>query len=723
MKSIFLILLIASSLSTFAQNSIRFKVMEENGTPLVGVNVIIVGTVTGATSNQDGVVKFSNLADEGNDFRFSFLGFEEKLISLSFPEDHNKLIEVELEEDEEELEEVIIATTRSSRTIEDIPTRIEAITGEELSEKANMNSTNIGMLLRETTGIIMQQTSLSSGNLSIRIQGLDGRYTQLLKDGFPLYGGFAGGLSIMQIPPLDLKQVELIKGSSSTLYGGGAIAGLVNLITITPEDDPELNIMLNLTSALGITGNAFYAQRYGKTGLSIYTSANKQIEYDPDDDGFSNIPSVQSFTVNPRFYVYFNPNTELYIGLNTTFDNRTGGDMEVLKGNVNEDHTYSEQNVSQRYSSQLGFINNTESRTITLKNSFNYFNRELTIPGYRFNGEQLSGFTELVYSLHKRKSTEWQFGLNHYLEMFREDKVDSIIARDYTYNTLGGFVQNTCYFGPLFTLELGLRTDYNVQYGVFVLPRVSMLFRINEKLAMRLGGGMGYKLPTIFTEEAERIKFENIEPLVIEDVLPETSIGGNFDINYKTIFLREFTFSINQLFFVTGLNNSLVLRESSTEDTYYYENADGPVISFGFETNTKFTYNDFKLFLNYAYTNTQLNYDNINNQKPLTPYHKAGFILFYEKEDNLSIGYELYYTGNQFDEFYDKKTDFWTMGIMVMKQLGKFSVFINFENFTNVLQTDFEPLVIPPYTDPIFPEIWAPTDGFIINGGFKFSVW
>jgi iron complex outermembrane receptor protein len=307
--------------------------------------------------------------------------------------------------------------------------------------------------------------------------------------------------------------------------------------------------------------------------------------------------------------------------------------------------------------------------------------------------------------------------------MFREDKVDSIIARDYTYNTLGGFVQNTCYFGPLFTLELGLRTDYNVQYGVFVLPRVSMLFRINEKLAMRLGGGMGYKLPTIFTEEAERIKFENIEPLVIEDVLPETSIGGNFDINYKTIFLREFTFSINQLFFVTGLNNSLVLRESSTEDTYYYENADGPVISFGFETNTKFTYNDFKLFLNYAYTNTQLNYDNINNQKPLTPYHKAGFILFYEKEDNLSIGYELYYTGNQFDEFYDKKTDFWTMGIMVMKQLGKFSVFINFENFTNVLQTDFEPLVIPPYTDPIFPEIWAPTDGFIINGGFKFSVW
>ena len=80
--------------------------------------------------------------------------------------------------------------------------------------------------------------------MSIRIQGLDGRYTQILKDGMPIYGGFAGGLSIMQIPPLDLKQVELIKGSNSTLYGGGAIAGIVNLITIKPTDKPVLDLIV-----------------------------------------------------------------------------------------------------------------------------------------------------------------------------------------------------------------------------------------------------------------------------------------------------------------------------------------------------------------------------------------------------------------------------------------------------------------------------------------------
>ena len=136
--------------------------------------------------NADGGVLAFGVANDGTLQDLSSL--DEKLseyrnLYVDFIEPHGNI----------KLEEVVIAATRSSRTIQDIPTRIEAITGEELGEKAAMNSTNIGMLLRETTGVHMQQTSLSSGNMSIRIQGLDGRYTQILKDGMPLYGGFAGG--------------------------------------------------------------------------------------------------------------------------------------------------------------------------------------------------------------------------------------------------------------------------------------------------------------------------------------------------------------------------------------------------------------------------------------------------------------------------------------------------------------------------------------------------
>ena len=255
------ILTLASGVISYSQNSVNFKISDESGAPLIGATILIEGTTAGTITDKKGLASFDNFPDGNVKFEISFIGYEEYKITLRFPTDNKKTIELILKESEEELEEVIISATRSSRTIEDIPTRIEAITEEELGEKAAMNSSNIGMLLQETTGVQMQQTSLSSGNLSIRIQGLDGRYTQILKDGFPLYGGFAGGLSIMQIPPLDLKQVELIKGSNSTLYGGGAIAGLVNLVTITPTDKPELDFLFNQTSASGTTGNGFYAQK------------------------------------------------------------------------------------------------------------------------------------------------------------------------------------------------------------------------------------------------------------------------------------------------------------------------------------------------------------------------------------------------------------------------------------------------------------------------------
>ena len=134
------------------------------------------------------------------------------------------------------LNEVTVQTTRTGSRLRASTTRIEAIAPDELDEKSTMKPGDIRMLLNESTGITTQTTSAVSGLASLRIQGLDGRYTQILKDGMPLYTGFSGSLGILQIAPLDLKQVEYIKGSASTLYGGGAIAGLVNLITKTPSE-------------------------------------------------------------------------------------------------------------------------------------------------------------------------------------------------------------------------------------------------------------------------------------------------------------------------------------------------------------------------------------------------------------------------------------------------------------------------------------------------------
>ncbi|MEM9937099.1 MAG: TonB-dependent receptor, partial [Bacteroidota bacterium] len=588
-RLIIITFLLACCMRVFSQHMLQVIVKDaDSDASLVGVTVRVEGETIGARTDSGGVAILRDIPSGSQHLIFSYVGYESHEEAYVFPLSSDQPVTIFMEEGHE-MEEVLVTATRSSRTIEDIPTRIEFLGAEELSEKAVMNSTNIAMLLRESTGIQMQQTSASSANQSIRIQGLDGRYTQILKDGFPLFGGFAGGLSIMQIPPLDLKQVEVIKGSSSTLYGGGAIAGLINLVSKKPEEDaPDLSLMLNQTSASGTTLNGFYAQKFGETGVSFYASANRQEPYDPNDDGFSDIPKVRSLTLNPRFFWYPDENTTLWVGLNTTFEDRMGGDLKVIDGQEDAEHVFSEQNVSKRISTQLAFDKTfSNSSELRFRNSIGFFDREVTIPDYQFKGEQVASFSEVSYSTGNEVS-QWVVGANLVTDRFKEDPLNTASIRDYENTTFGGFLQNTWDPKGIFTLESGLRTDYNPDYGAFFLPRLSLLFKLNNQLSGRFGGGLGYALPTIFTEEAEALTFRGILPINRNSTEAETSAGANFDLNYQTVIGEKLTLSINQLFFYTQLNNSLVLREETVNDNFVFENADGAIDSWGFESNVKF---------------------------------------------------------------------------------------------------------------------------------------
>jgi iron complex outermembrane receptor protein len=268
-KALFLSTLTLFAFAVHAQHAIRLFVKENSGkAPLAGATARIGTLNKTAIADSLGLVLFTNLAAGTYSIKVSYAGLEEKEITVPVPQPDSTNIEVVLEGKEQE-EEVVVTTTRANRSISDIPTRVETISGEELTEKGNMKPGDIRMLLNESTGIQTQQTSATSYNSSIRIQGLDGRYTQLLRDGFPLYAGFSGGLSLMQIAPLDLKQVEVIKGSASTLYGGGAIAGLVNLVSKTPAAERELRFIANATSAKGLDLSGFYSQRFSNIGVTV----------------------------------------------------------------------------------------------------------------------------------------------------------------------------------------------------------------------------------------------------------------------------------------------------------------------------------------------------------------------------------------------------------------------------------------------------------------------
>lgn len=719
MKTLLLIGTMTAFSIVHAQNTFNATVLDaDTQEALVGVNVFFETLDKGSVTDLDGVVTIENLPSGTFEIRVSYVGYQEEELEVILPQ--VTPLTILLESGSEELETVTVTTTRSSRLIQDLPTRLEAITAEELGEKAFMNSTNISMLLRESTGIQMQQTSANSANQSIRIQGLDGRYTQLLKDGFPIFGGFAGGLSIMQIPPLDLKQVEIIKGSASTLYGGGAIAGLVNLISRTPEEEPNLELMVSQTQALGSTLNAFYAQQYGKAGFTLYTAGNLQQVYDVNDDSFSDLPEVRNIAINPTFYYSFDDRSHLRVGINSSFENRLGGDVVAIENQPSGEHPFTEENRSARLASQASFQKQyTEQASLTVRNSINYFDRAIEIPDFTFAGQQLASFSEVTYAT-SSEQIDWVFGANVYTDKFEEERFADNPLRDYSNITVGLFSQNIWSLTEKTALETGLRVDYNTDYDWFVLPRINLLLNLNEHWTARIGGGMGYKLPTVFSEEAEFRAFQNILPIAINGTKAETSLGGNLDVNYKTILFDDVSFSINNLLFYTQLYDPLILLQQANNE-FLFVNADGNTNSKGLETNVKFSFRDFKLYLQYAFIDARLNYNGIDRQKPITPRHNAGGIVMYESE-KWRLGYEVYFTGGQVLSDFSAVNDFVTMGFLAARQLGRFSVFVNFENFTDTRLSNYQSTVIPPLTNPSFPEIWAPTDGFIFTAGVKWTI-
>jgi len=707
-----------------AQNTLRAVIKDaKTQEPLIGATASITATAQGAVSDTSGTVILSNIPDGKQTIKFTYVGYEPRIDTLDFPLLQEQTLTILLmpagKGEGQELEAVVIGATRTSRTIATIPTRVEVISGEELDEKGNMKPGDIRMMLAESTGIQTQQTSATSGNSSIRIQGLDGRYTQIIRDGFPLYSGFSGGLGLLQVAPLDLKQVEVIKGSSSTLYGGDAIAGLVNLVSKTPTKNRQLNMLLNGTSAKGLDASLFYGQKFDKIGATIYAAYNHGTPYDPANIGLSAIPRFSRYTLNPKLFFYFNDRTTLITGINGTIEDRIGGDMQYLDGKGSPEHSYFERNKTGRYSSQIELdhtINANEKWTI--KNSVSYFDRSIALPDYLFSGVQVSSYSEANYSK-KGERADWVAGLNFLTDNFTEDRNSTFPLRNYRYNTIGGFVQNTWDATRFLTVETGLRGDYHNVYGFFLLPRVSVLVNFNEHLSSRLGGGLGYKSPTVFTEDAERIDFRNVLPIDVANTKAERSYGANYDLNYRTgLFDNRVSLSINQLFFYTRIADP-ILFVPLANSTYQYQQPGGDLHTQGTETNVKLTYNNFKLFLGYTYSDVRQHIGGVFSAYPLVSKNRLNNVLVYEKEDDFKIGAEAYYFSPQKLNDGTSGRGYWTTGLMLEKTWKRFSLFINFENLTDTRQTKFGPIYTGSITDPQFTDIYAPLDGFVVNGGVK----
>ena len=302
---------------------IRVEVFTTND-PVAGADVVAHGTTTSTDDEGRVTIRVPFGTTQVTVIAEGYLAVTAS-VEVSDSDEHVLRINL-IEQPSLEEEVTVVASTRTNRRIEDQPLRVEVLNREEIEEKMLMTPGDIVMMLNEMGGMRVQTTSPSLGAASIRIQGMQGRYTRFLSDGLPLYGNQPSGLGLLQIPPMDLGQVEVIKGVASALYGAGAMGGVVNLLSRRPGKEPEREFLINQSTEGATDGVLWLSSPLSESwGVTFLGGGHRQNQTDGDGDGWADLAHYERAVARPRFYWNDDEGQSLFVTIGTTVENRSGG--------------------------------------------------------------------------------------------------------------------------------------------------------------------------------------------------------------------------------------------------------------------------------------------------------------------------------------------------------------------------------------------------------------
>lgn len=638
-------------------------------------------------------------------------GFLPASTTIAVDEAREWIVSIELQPQETLEEEITVYATRSDRRLQDSPLRVETLAREEIEEKMLMTPGDIVMMLNEMGGLRVQTTSPSLGAASVRIQGMNGRYTRFLSDGLPLFGQQGGGLGLLQIPPMDLGQVEVIKGASSALYGAGAMGGVINLISRRPRDKPIHEILFN-QSTLGATDvPVFLAARLSPHWSgSLLAGAHWQSRNDIDDDGWADLAGYGRGVVRPRFYWDGGGGRTALLTGGVTYENRDGG---TLPGAVlpATGAPYLEALDTRRYDfgGNLQFL--VGSRTVV--------SSRFSVSSQRHNhtfGEVLENdrddmlFGEIAIRGTAGRHT-WVGGVAAEREAYHPRDVPRFA---YEYITPAVFLQDDFDVARWLSVSASARADFHNQYGTFLSPRLSALFRRGEWTS-RLSAGGGFFAPTPLTEETEAAGLTRLTIPV--PLLAERGRSASIDL----------TRNFKQASFTATVFRSSVRHPVDTRRDTQYElvNLPDPTTNVGVELLGTWRKAPIAVTASYAYLRSRETDAGQRVDVPLTPRQGATLVGVWEKEGRGRFGVEGYYTGRQRLEenpFRTVSKPYVILGAMGELHIAKhMRLFLNVENITNVHQTRWDSLLRPSRAvDGRWTvDAWSPLDGRVINGGLR----
>ena len=559
---------------------------KRTGEHLPYVAIGLRGTTIGTTTDATGHYFLKNLPEGKFTIVVKYIGYENQEYDVEIKKGDTQEVNFELQESNISLDEVVISSSRTETPRRIAPSLVNVL---DMKVFERTNSTTVIEGLSFQPGLRIENNCQNCGLTQVRMNGLDGAYSQILVDSRPIFSSLAAVYGLEQIPANMVERVEVVRGGGSALFGASAIAGTINIITKEPIRN-SAQLSHNIMSIGGSSSfdnntsmNASLVSDDHKMGLMLFGQKRDRSAYDHDGDGFSEIPQLNSNTLGFRSFIRSSTYSRITFEYHNMNEFRRGGDnlhKEPFNAYIAEQVATNIDAGSLKYD----IFSPNEKQKISLYSAAQLVKRKSYYGGGEpikelvgnESDEEIANYNNRLNAYGKTKGATYSIGgmyayeLDHLLFMPAglttgvEYMYDNISDRsgyrsesvDQSVNMKSIYAQNE-WKNKMWSFLVGGRLDkHNMLNNPVVSPRTNIRYNPVQDINIRVSYGQGFRAPQLFDEDlhVDIAGGEYIVSVRDLDLKEEKSHSFSSSVDwYKQIGSTELNFLLEG--FYTNLNN------------------------------------------------------------------------------------------------------------------------------------------------------------------------
>ncbi|MGM0545772.1 MAG: TonB-dependent receptor, partial [Bacteroidota bacterium] len=552
--------------------------VSSSGQSVAGANVAVDDIQKGAPTDEDGTFIIEDIASGTYELTVSAVGFWTHTQEVSVQKDELINLEISLKPKTQQLDQVVVTGTMRETFVKESPVKVQVVSNEHLTKTgANNFMESVNFL----NGLYQEVSCGVCETNSVRINGMDGPYTAVLIDGMPIMGALASVYGLNGINTSSIRNIEIIKGPNSTLYGSEAMGGVINIITKDPASAPRLAFDGSFSTHEEANASLTHSSEWDNTETLIGLDGTYFDRFlDHNEDGFADVTKRKKLSLFNKWSFDRSQARQFDLAFKLYLEDRLGGTEDYSKNLRGSDQVYGESITTNRFEMLGTYDLPISSEDIRTEFSYSYHQQDSYYGDYHYTADQQIYFTNLIWD---KSFTPWQ-----QLLVGATSRVDALNqtfdeiqleegSRDVRFIP-GIFSQYEHNFSENIKALAGMRIDHYDDHGFIFSPRANTKFDFSDHTTLRLNGGTGFRIVNLFTEEHEALT--GSRRVVIEEELnPERSVNGTINLN-QIVDIGISVLNIDLDLFYSHFSNQII-PDYSQANEIRYQNLEGFSVSRG----------------------------------------------------------------------------------------------------------------------------------------------